>query len=481
MVAMTSLATVVVMVVTNWNSVGSLYNLILMVACSGTATIFVLSHLHSELKERESGALSEARTDPLTGLPNRKALIEALDRTIGVFQTTDTSSCLVFLDLNDFKTINDTLGHEMGDKLLSQVAGRLRSKMPSNQIFRLGGDEFALIFEACSLDQTDEYCRELLYEITGTYVLDESRAGIGCSMGIAQIEDDLTSSDLMRRSDLAMYKAKRSRTFVEVFDQTMLAEVIRKTELSERLRVALEDGSGIALKYQPIFSRNKRISALEVYFRWHDEEFGTIPPREAVEIARLTQQIDNLSLFVAGEASGVIDRIPEIVMCINIEATQILDTHFPEALERVIAGRGLSNSSFQLEIDESEIVTYGLKIAAVLKGLAGSGFLIAVDNYGSSNSSLTELKSLGVTVLKLDGSVLDNAREAGNISVLRAKVQLASALGMKVTCKGIGDNEDEAIALQAGCDYFQGFKYGRPDNANAFVNQSESISLSAAR
>jgi diguanylate cyclase (GGDEF)-like protein len=480
MVAMTSLATIAVAVALGANSADYFSGFFLMIVCSSSATIFVFSHLHLELKQREQQVRTEARTDPLTGLPNRKAMIEALDEMILEHRNEGTSPCLALLDLNDFKNVNDTLGHEMGDELLIQAAKRLRHCLPSHQIFRLGGDEFAALFHGEGLTKAQNLGRNLHHAVAGTYTLKETRAAIGCSIGIAQVEDDLTCSDLMHRSDLAMYKAKRSRSFVEVFDQAMRAQASRKAELADRLKDALRDGAGIALKYQPIFTRELRIEALEVYFRWFDEEFGAIPPREAVQIARLTQQIDALGLFVASRAIRILKKIPAMTVCINIEATQILDTRFSEALEEMVVNFGLSNSNIQLEIEEAEIVAYGSKIAPVLKGLADSGFTIAVDNFGSSTSSLTELQSLGISAIKLDYSVLQFARAARNIAIIRAKVNLASTLGMRVTCKGIGDQEDEAIAIEAGCDYLQGFKYGRPDNAEAFMKQSEHALLSAA-
>jgi len=475
MVAITSLATASVTKTLSLNAPGSPSNFFLMIACSGLATILVLSHLHHELKLREKRAVTEARTDPLSGLFNRKAIFEALDRKICDHKKSGTSSCLAMFDLNNFKNVNDTLGHERGDELLKLVAARLKSILPADRIFRLGGDEFAVILDGLTLQEAKEDCRNLHQRIAGTYTLSGTRAGIGCSIGVALIDGEFKASDLMRHADLAMYKAKESRTFVEVFDQRMRQEVERKSELSKRLELALQSGKDITLKYQPIFSREKHIVALEVYFRWHDNEYGAIPPREAVHVARLTQQIDTLSLFVVAQAIKVLDRFSGIKMCVNLEAMQILDTRFSEALDELIASSGMPHSSFQLEFDESEIVAYGPKIGSVLRGLADCGFTIAVDNFGSSTSSLTELRTLGVTAIKFDNSVLANARDTQNISLLRAKVQLAGALGMSATCKGIADHEDETIALQSGCDLLQGFKYGRPDNAGVFIDQSEQI------
>lgn len=474
MVAMTSIATITVPGLLNWSEADLLHSFLLMIGCSSTATIYVFSHLHAELKRREKEAISEARTDPLTSLPNRKAAVETLRRKINQFNATGNVSCLVFLDLNNFKNINDTLGHDVGDELLTKVAQRLKEHLKTNKIFRLGGDEFALILSNCTVLNAMNICRNLHHRIAGTYSFGETYAGVGCSFGIAQVGTDLSASELMRRADFAMYKAKKNRTFVEVFDDKMHQEVTRRSQLSDGLRVALQSGAGITLKYQPIlsserFPNERRVVALEVYFRWYFEPLGAIPPREAIQIARLTQQIDRLSLFVAGKAGELISRLPNTKLSLNVDAAQVLDTRFSEALEELLTGVGLPNSAFQLEFDEAEVVSYSTRIAPVMRGLAESGFSIAIDNYGTRTSSLTDLKSFGVSALKLDGSILRNARETGNIAIMRAKVHLASTLGMSVTCKDIKDQEDESIALQAGCDFLQGFKYGRPDYAETFL------------
>lgn len=475
MVAISSLATVAMTSAVHSDSTISLSSFFVMLACSSGATILVFSRLHAELGLRERQALTEARTDPLTGLSNRKAMVEALEHVTHGCKDAAAPSSLVLIDLNNFKNVNDSLGHEMGDELLVQVANRLRAKLPENQIFRLGGDEFAALLTGMAKGEAKDACRRLHQEIAGSYALGETHAKIGCSLGVAEVETNLTSSDLMHRADLAMYRAKRARSFVEAFDQRMQAEQTRKAELCDRLRQALKQGTGIALKYQPIFSRELRVEALEVYFRWHDEEFGAISPREAVQIARLTQQIDSLGLMVVASAVNVLERNPTMIMCINVEAMQFLDTRFAEALEQIVISRGCETSHFQLEFEEADIAAYGAKLAPVLRGLADSGFTIAVDNFGASASSLTELRSLGISAVKLDHSLLIHARETRNISLLRAQVKLAAALGMKVTCKRIGDQEDETIAIQAGCDFLQGFKYGRPDSADAFLGHPEKI------
>ncbi|WP_206520308.1 EAL domain-containing protein [Altererythrobacter sp. BO-6] len=479
MVAITSVATVILTAGLQTNGYTSLGNFFLMVACSSSATVFVLSHTYSELKARERHASVEARTDALTGLQNRKALNEELNQLVLQSQTLAGSGWLGLIDLNNFKNVNDSLGHEKGDELLMHVAKRLLEIVPANEAFRLGGDEFAVVFRNLTKSDAEDICRRLYQNVARSYDLVGTYVAIGCSIGLAEVEVGLTSSDLMRRADLAMYKAKKSRSIVEAFDLTMRDELVRTAELCKRLPEAFENEKAITLKYQPIISRDGEIEALEVFVCWRDQHFGFISPYETNHIGRLTQQIDNLSFFAISRSFSLLQARPGLSICINIEAMQVLDTRFAEALKQLVISSRQDTSNFQLEIDEAEWTAHGPKCGPVLRGLADVGFTIAVDNFGVGSSSLKELKSFGVTAVKFDQSFLTASGQTSSIALLQASVKLAKTLGMEVTCKGVNSLEDEVMALQAGCDYLQGSLYGRPDNAVMFLRDFGSLALKA--
>lgn len=479
MVAITSVATVILTAGLQSNGYTSLGNFFLMVACSSSATVFVLSHTYSELIARERHASVEARTDALTGLQNRKALNEELNQLVLQSQTLAGSAWLGLIDLNNFKNVNDSFGHEKGDEVLMQVAKRLLEDLPAKQAFRLGGDEFAVVFRNLTKSEAEKTCRRLYQNVAGTYDLVGTYVGIGCSIGLAEVEVGLTSSDLMRRADLAMYKAKKSRSILEVFDLTMRDELVRTAELCKRLPEAFENEKAITLKYQPIISRDGEIEAFEVFARWRDQHFGVISPNETNYIARLTRQIDNLSLFAISRSISLLQTKPGLSMCINLDALQVFDTCFAEALEHLVINSRQDPSNFQLEIDETEWTAHGPKCGPILRGLADVGFTIAVDNFGVGSSSLKELKSFGVTAIKFDRSFLTASRQTGSIALLKASAKLAATLGMKVTCKGVDSRQDEAMALQAGCDYLQGCLYEASDNAVVLYRDFGPLALKA--
>ncbi|WP_394729467.1 EAL domain-containing protein [Altererythrobacter sp. GH1-8] len=464
MVALTSLAMVGILLSLEWIGHYNWAAPVAMVACSSVASLLVMSHLNSELVGWKERNAIEARTDPLTSLLNRKAMVDTVKRKS---KEASSQSVLVFLDLDRFKHVNDTLGHDAGDALLKKVAFHLVSRTSFNEVFRLGGDEFALVLENCSVDQAVSTCLRLHREIARIHDIGEGCAEIGCSFGIAEIDGLTDPADVMRRADLAMYKAKNLNLWVQVFDHEMLEQSMRDTDLAIQLERSLADRKGLSLEYQPIVSRSFAVVALEGLLRWHTDEYGSVGPREALTIARRTRQTIEISLFVARQACLDLRNFPDLIMCINVEASQISDHEFRSEFRSLIGELGYEPCHFQLEFEEADLIANKARLTPVLQEMSDAGFVIAADNYGSSNSSLSVLRSMGVSAVKLDSSILHEARAMQSIAVLRAKVNLASSLGVTVTCKGIMDQEDEQIALQSGCDFLQGFRYGHPGDAQS--------------
>ena len=220
-------------------------------------------------------------------------------------------------------------------------------------------------------------------------------------------------------------------------------------------------------------ARDRRPVALEALFRWYDEDWGDIPPAEAIAIAKEFRLLDALSLYVVRACCRAATAQPDLRISINVEASQLLDTQFVSSLEAILAEEEVDARRFILEIGESEIAMHGAKIEPMMAALSDAGFTLAVDNFGSSNVSLTFLARLGVSHVKLDRSLLRNARDIGSIAIMRANVHLAKSLNMAVTCEAISDPEDEAIALQADSDFFQGYRYSMPQPLMAVLVANE--------
>ena len=448
----------------NWWTGGRFWPLILASSC---ATLLVMSLLHSDLQrlygllaDRERKAHDEARTDLLTGLANRKSLGEQIGRRLSACAGQAEILCL--LDLNHFKRVNDTRGHESGDELLVQTAARLRDAVPEALIARLGGDEFAIVAKVDGLAGAEAVCRAIVAVFAEPFVLSQGECFTRGSVGAAFLQQGLSTSEVLSRADAAMYKAKTDPLSYRLFDDEMIVGIARRSSLAVELRRSAPRFEDCSVVYQPILAIDGALTGLEALLRWKSAAHGEIPPAEAIAVAEEVHLINELGLLVARQACRAAVAFPEATVALNVSVVQLLDGRFDRALRELVAGHGLACGRLQLEVNERDFTARGPDIAAALQSLKAAGFAIAVDDFGSSTSSLVQLQKLGVSVLKLDPNVLRNAQEVGSIAVMRAKVELGKALGMTVICEGVGVEADRAAAIQAGCDMLQGFLLGKP-------------------
>ena len=439
-----------------------------MLVASSCATLLVMSLLHGDLQslcgslvDAERRAQEAARRDDLTGLGNRKYLFENLTSKIAQSNVVDQTA-LLLIDLDNIKRVNDTLGHSAGDQLINAVAERLRIVAQDSEIARLGGDEFALIVSLESADVLPGICSKIVSRLTEVVQLDQGECFISGSVGATILEEGLSASESMRRADLAMYRAKGSPDGFRIYDQSMSDEAHRRTSLATALRKSLASRDGLSTKYQAIMAPSGATWGVEALLRWEHREFGQVPTLEIISVAEEMHLINEIGLFVAEEVCKAAKLFPDLTVCLNIAALQLLDFKFSSALHNVLLENGVPPEQIQLEIRERDIVDRAKEIEPALLNLSRLGFIVAVDDFGSSTSSLVQLQKMGVTVLKLDQNVLENAREMGSIAVMRAKVTLAKSLGMRVICEGINDLTSETAAVQSGCDFLQGYRYGRP-------------------
>lgn len=439
-----------------------------IIVASSAATLLVMSLLHSDLQRlyellanREAQAREEARIDQLTGLANRTSLSERIEierRCLG-----ERSVVLCLLDLDHFKRVNDTRGHEGGDELLVSTARRLQEAMPGAFVARLGGDEFAVVAGADGNEGAEQVCRRIVDVFSRPFTLSHGECFTRGSLGAAFLEPDLSTSDLLRRADKAMYQAKSSPHSFRIFDEEMIEDIARRSQLAHDLRHSAPDFENCSTVYQPIMAAGGALMGLEALLRWKHPRLGPIPPEETVSLAEEIHFINQLGLRVAADACRAAQAFPGLTIACNVSVVQLLDARFDEDLGSLVAQHGLDCGRLQLEIREVDFATRGQDVSSTLRRLKCAGFRLAVDDFGSSTSSMAQLQKLGVSVLKLDPKVLRNAREVESIAVMRAKVELAKALGMSVVCEGVAVEEDRSAAIQAGCDMLQGFLLGRPE------------------
>lgn len=445
-----------------------------MIVASSSATLLVMSLLHSDLQrlydllaKREAQAQQEARVDLLTGLANRKCILEQLEAMRA--ERGDREMVLLLLDLNHFKRVNDTRGHEAGDELLVSIARRLEALVPGAFIARLGGDEFAILAAATGREEAEVICERVVTVWDTPFELPQGGCLASGSVGAAFVQRDLTASEVLRRADAAMYRAKSDAVSFKIFDDGMMAEVERRARLAFDLRNSAPLSSCCSAVYQPIVSRDGLIVGLEALLRWKHPSLGQIPPQEIVSVAEEIQLINELGLVVAKEACRAAKAFPGAIIAFNASVVQFLDPRFEQQLQQLVRAERVKPEQLQIEVREADFASRGRDMSGVLRRLLKAGFRIAADDYGSSTSSLVQLQRYGVTVLKLDPRVLRNAREVDHIGVMRAKVELAKALGMSVVCEGVAVEADRVVALQAGCDMMQGYLLGSPRELSAIL------------
>ena len=427
-----------------------------------TAIIRDISERKAQLQQLQF----QATHDPLTTLPNRPALAAHLDTMLARKQDGD-SVALMMIDLDRFKEVNDTLGHNVGDYVLHEVARRLAEVAKDEGfIARIGGDEFALVVdkfaetdEISNLSQQLVDCLKTPIE-TGGVAID-----IGLSIGIALFPQDAKDAEtLFKQSDVAMYVAKRAGSGFEYYDSESDHHSVRRLSVASKLRRAIAE-TRLDLHYQPqINLSTRRIDSVEALLRWNDPELGAVRPDEFIAMAEATDMIQPLTEWTLTEAfrqcvdwqeAGLALRV-----AVNLSARMLQNYAFPERLDQLMKNSGVSPDSIELEITESAVMVDPEKALKVINSLSELGVLISIDDYGTGYSSLAYLRDLPVHALKLDKSFVMNMQEHDDDRVIvESTVQMAHALGLKVVAEGVETAADATFLHQCGYDYAQGYLY----------------------
>jgi diguanylate cyclase (GGDEF)-like protein/PAS domain S-box-containing protein len=423
----------------------------------------------------ERGLRHQSLHDPLTKLPNRALLLDRLRLALARGRRARTWTAVLYLDVDDFKNVNDSLGHVAGDELLRELAPRLSDVLrPSDTLARLGGDEFAVLCEG--LDEVAEsaaIAERLLDAAARSLTLDGVELQPTACIGIALVGPDSSArgDDLLRDADVAMYRAKRvGRGRYELFDDGMRAETIERVALTNDLRRAIER-SELRLVYQPVvrFS-DRRVAAFEALVRWTHPERGEIPPGRFIPLAEQHGLIAALGTWVLHEALDQQRRwreaglaLGDMSMSVNVSRVQLSRPELAADVLRALAERGLSPDHLMLEVTESAVMEDPDVAHATLRTLNQAGVRIALDDFGVGQSSLACLRDLPLDVLKLDRlfiTSLATSRQA--VAIVRAVTDMARTLGFSVVAEGIETEAQGQVVEALGCDIGQGYLYARP-------------------
>ena len=431
----------------------------------------------SERQAQQRALEHQATHDPLTGLPNRTALSRYLGTLLG-HANGRRRAALLMLDLSRFKDVNDTLGHDVGDEVLREVARRFSAQIKGQAfISRIGGDEFAVVLADITGHGTiDELAERLIAGLRAPIEARGIAIEVGLNIGIAMAPDHgLDARELLRHADVAMYSAKRHGVGFEYYDVDDDHHTVRRLGMLSELRTAI-DGDGIALHYQPqVNLQTGSAESVEALVRWRHPMHGDVSPAEFVALAEATDLIHPLTYWVIRTVlndiavwrdSGVAMRV-----AINVSARVLQDVEFPGRLKELLAATTVRPDQIELEITESAMLADPARAKQIVKALHGLGVLIAIDDYGTGFSSLGYLRDLRVHSLKLDKSfIVDLETRQQNRVIVESTVQMAHALGLKVVAEGVETRWVEDYLRSVGYDLGQGFLFARPMTADDCCN-----------
>jgi len=432
----------------------------------------------TERKALEERLRHQALHDPLTDLPNRALLMDRLGHALARAERRGKKVAILFLDLDNFKHVNDSLGHKAGDRLLVEVAGRLRECMRAEDtVARLGGDEFVVLIEDLD-DEKDaaNVARQIVQALQSPILVDNHEVFVTTSTGIAfgaSSEDHVET--LLREADVAMYRAKDGgKNRHVVYRQEMADFSSKRLTLERDLRLALQREEFV-VHYQPkVHIGSGEIVGMEALMRWEHPERGLLSPSEFVSFAEETSLIMRVGRWVLGEACRQCKRWQErnsndlrLAVCVNISAPQVHDRHLVGEVAGALDEAGLDASSLVLEITEGAAMEDAPSTMATLHALKDLGVKLAIDDFGTGYSSLSYLKSFLVDIIKVDHSIVEGlGQDRGNSAIVSATIALAHALGLEVIAEGVETEEQVAELGALGCDYGQGDYWWRPHPAD---------------
>ena len=427
----------------------------------------------TERARLESELRRLAVTDPLTGLPNRALFVDRLDRALVRTRLEQEDIAVLFLDLDQFKHVNDSLGHAAGDRLLAQAAERLAGCLrEQDTMARFGGDEFAFLIDGGAVpDYVMTVAGQIIGALRSPFVVDGGEAFVGGSIGIAYAAvGHATSGDLLREADTALYQAKaEGRNRAAVFHPTMNDRAVFRLEQESALRHAVER-SELELRFQPVVDLSTGLpQGFEALVRWRHPERGLLAPAEFLALAEETGLIVPVGEWVLEAAFRAAREWPPDssgavpFVAVNVSARQVRDTGFGESLVRILRETGIPAERVTLEVTEHALIEDAAATREFLQTVDRLGVRLALDDFGTGYSSFGQLHSLRIDELKIDRSFITGlATDRHSVAIVRALAELAKELDLTVTAEGIETVDQRNRARQLGCGRGQGYLFGAP-------------------
>jgi len=417
--------------------------------------------------------------DALTGLPNRDFLLERLEHELARDPSDEAEIAVLFVDLDNFKLVNDSLGHDSGDQVLSEMARRIVNCIgPDDIASRFGGDEIVILHPRVSADSGLAIGQRILAVFAESIFLSGKEVVLSASIGMARCRPGAKSAgQLLREADAALYAAKaRGRSRLEEFDDALLQRAERRIQVESDLRIALREAQ-LFVEYQPqVRLKDGRVVGVEALVRWRHPEKGVVPPGEFISVAEDSGLIVKVGRYVLRESCRQLAewkmRIPDqrLAMTVNVSPRQLADAGFFADLCEILAETGVDPTELCLEITESAMMGATDVVVALLDRIRKLGVYIAIDDFGTEHSSLSRLRDMPAEVLKIDRSFIDGlSREQGDTAVVSSILSLAYAMGKHAIAEGIETPEQAAVLLRMGCEVGQGYFFSRSVAAERIV------------
>lgn len=440
-----------------------------------------IAHDVTDAKNREKIIRELAYYDFLTKLPNRKLFEQEVDTYIKSSHYNDKKFAILFLDLDNFKWVNDSLGHRFGDKVLVEVSQRISRTLPEDAIFsRLGGDEFVLLIPYEDTLNISQFATVIIDSVKDTIMMDKKEINVGWSIGISLFpENGTTYSLLLQNADIAMYDAKaKGKNNFKFFADAMNLFAQERLAIDTRLRYAVSN-SLFTLNYQPKLScREKKIKGFEALIRWNDEQLGIVSPDKFIPIAEESGYIYEIGLWVAREALKALKIIhkvnDETTMAINISGKQLENSYFFNDIKKIIEDSSVDARKLEFEITETSIMKDIEHIIPVLEKIKELGIQISIDDFGTGYSSMAYLKKLPIDTLKIDKAFINDIEyDEEDKAIVEAIIALSGALKLSTVAEGVENLTQQNMLESMGCDVYQGYFYSKPlslDDLLEFIN-----------
>ncbi len=445
-----------------WPQVGAVLGFLIIVMM-GVA--FVCWRLLQQLMDDESKAQHNAMHDTLTGLPNRAALTAALQN----LYDTKQSHALAFADLDGFKEVNDSYGHEFGDRLIYMIANGIRQLADGAALCsRLGGDEFVVMFKgekACA--NAVNFSNNLIAMLKHPFDMEGRLASVGASIGIAETDGSLDVSEMLRRSDIAMYRAKSTgKNRHCIFDQSFDAERTENLSIASELRSILVSRN-LDVMFQPVVSaKTGEITGVEALARWPSTSIRCISPDKFIGIAENSGLIDGLGELILEKAAFAAAKWPTLRLAVNISAVQLNNPGFVSKALEILERNGIATNRVEFEITETSLINDTDRAKEVFKALQSRGIQVALDDFGTGFSSIGYLRTFQFDRIKIDKSIVSKLLSStSELAVVQGTLLVARGLSAEVTAEGVESAEEASVLRLAGCSELQGFHYYKPMQA----------------